>query len=94
MVKMTEQEMNDGIAGIYVSMSDPNSLVSDKDLHMLLKKSKRRVSVHSEDFYELVGDDDGIFGCMSLMACEDHCPKHLPLQNKISKSPSLNPPLI
>ncbi|MCJ8325794.1 MAG: fumarate reductase iron-sulfur subunit [Campylobacterales bacterium] len=38
----------------------------------------------AEDFYELVGDDDGIFGCMSLMACEDHCPKHLPLQNKIA----------
>jgi len=38
----------------------------------------------AEDFYELIGDDDGIFGCMSLMACEDHCPKHLPLQNKIA----------
>ncbi|MGM0520313.1 MAG: fumarate reductase iron-sulfur subunit [Campylobacterota bacterium] len=38
----------------------------------------------AEDFYELIGDDDGIFGCMSLMACEDHCPKNLPLQNKIA----------
>lgn len=38
----------------------------------------------AEDFYELIGDDDGIFGCMSLLACEDHCPKHLPLQNKIA----------
>ena len=38
----------------------------------------------TEDFYELVGDDNGIFGCMSLLACEDHCPKHLPLQNKIA----------
>ncbi len=37
-----------------------------------------------EDFYELIGDDDGIFGCMSLLACEDHCPKHLPLQEKIA----------
>jgi fumarate reductase iron-sulfur subunit len=37
-----------------------------------------------EDFYELVGDDDGIFGCMSLMGCEDHCPKNLPLQTKIA----------
>jgi fumarate reductase iron-sulfur subunit len=36
------------------------------------------------DFYELIGDDNGIFGCMSLMACEDHCPKQLPLQNKIA----------
>ncbi len=37
-----------------------------------------------EDFYELIGDDNGIFGCMSLMGCEDHCPKNLPLQNKIA----------
>lgn len=37
-----------------------------------------------EDYYELVGDDDGIFGCMSLLACEDNCPKHLPLQSKIA----------
>jgi len=36
------------------------------------------------DYYELIGDDDGIFGCMSLMACEDHCPKELPLQEKIA----------
>lgn len=57
---ITEQEMNDGIAGIYVSMSDPNSLVSDKDLHMLLKKSKRLVSIHSEDFYELEKRKDKI----------------------------------
>jgi len=37
-----------------------------------------------EDFYELIGDDNGIFGCMALMACEDHCPKKLPLQEKIA----------
>ncbi len=37
-----------------------------------------------EDFYELVGDDNGVFGCMSLLACEDNCPKHLPLQSKIA----------
>lgn len=36
------------------------------------------------DFYELVGDDDGVFGCMSLLGCEDYCPKHLPLQSKIA----------
>ena len=37
-----------------------------------------------EDFYEIIGDDDGIFGCMSLMACEDHCPKDLSLQSRIA----------
>ncbi len=37
-----------------------------------------------EDFYELIGDDNGVFGCMSLLGCEDNCPKHLPLQSKIA----------
>ena len=37
-----------------------------------------------EDFYELVGDDDGVFGCMSLLACHDVCPKDLPLQSQIA----------
>jgi len=37
-----------------------------------------------DDFYELIGDDNGIFGCMSLLGCEDHCPKDLPLQTKIA----------
>jgi fumarate reductase iron-sulfur subunit len=37
-----------------------------------------------EDFYELVGDDDGVFGCMSLLGCHDVCPKQLPLQTQIA----------
>lgn len=36
------------------------------------------------DFYELVGDDAGVFGCMSLLACHDVCPKQLPLQTQIA----------
>lgn len=37
-----------------------------------------------EDFYELIGDEEGVFGCMSLLGCEDVCPKDLPLQTKIA----------
>ncbi|HEX5865780.1 MAG TPA: fumarate reductase iron-sulfur subunit [Casimicrobiaceae bacterium] len=37
-----------------------------------------------EDFYELVGDDSGVFGCMSLLACHDVCPKSLPLATQIA----------
>jgi fumarate reductase iron-sulfur subunit len=37
-----------------------------------------------EDFYELVGDDNGVFGCMSLLGCHDVCPKNLPLQTQIA----------
>ena len=37
-----------------------------------------------DDYYELIGDEDGVFGCMALMGCEDVCPKDLPLQHKIA----------
>jgi len=36
------------------------------------------------DYYELVGTDDGVFGCMSLLACHDVCPKQLPLSTQIA----------
>ncbi len=36
------------------------------------------------DFYEIVGDDQGVFGCMSLLACHDVCPKNLPLATQIA----------
>ena len=38
----------------------------------------------NEDYYNLIGDESGVFGCMSLMGCEDVCPKELPLQSKIA----------
>ena len=36
------------------------------------------------DYYELVGDDSGVFGCMTLLGCEDLCPKDLPLATQIA----------
>jgi len=36
-----------------------------------------------QDYYEIIGNDMGIFGCMGLLACEDVCPKHLSLQNQL-----------
>jgi len=36
------------------------------------------------DYYELIGDDDGVFGCMSLLGCQDVCPKDLDLQTQIA----------
>lgn len=36
------------------------------------------------DYYDLVGDDSGVFGCMSLLACHDVCPKDLKLQTQIA----------
>jgi fumarate reductase iron-sulfur subunit len=36
------------------------------------------------DFYELVGNDDGVFGCLTLLGCVDVCPKDLPLAGQIA----------
>jgi len=43
-----------------------------------------RDSRDDEDFYDVVGNDDGVFGCMSLLGCHDVCPKQLPLQTQIA----------
>ena len=36
------------------------------------------------NYYQLVGDDEGVFGCMTLLGCHDVCPKSLPLQTQIA----------
>jgi fumarate reductase iron-sulfur subunit len=36
------------------------------------------------DYYALVGDDGGIFGCMSLLGCHDVCPKGLSLRSQLA----------
>lgn len=37
-----------------------------------------------DDWYHVIGNDEGVFGCMALMGCEDSCPKDLPHQHKIA----------
>lgn len=37
-----------------------------------------------EDFYALIGNDEGVFGCMTLLGCHDVCPKELPLQTQLA----------
>ena len=36
------------------------------------------------DYYEVIGDENGVFGCMTLLGCEDVCPKNLPLAQQIA----------
>ena len=38
----------------------------------------------SNNWYEIIGSDEGIFGCMGLLACDDYCPKDIPLQKSLS----------
>ncbi len=37
-----------------------------------------------EDLYQLVGDETGVFGCKTLLGCEDSCPKNLSLATQIA----------
>ncbi len=37
-----------------------------------------------EEYYEVVGAEEGAFGCMGLMACDDNCPMEIPLQTQLS----------
>ena len=46
---------------------------------MLDPRDKRR----NDDYFDVIGTDEGIFGCMGLLACEDVCPKDLPLQDQL-----------
>ena len=46
---------------------------------MLDPRDRRRDS----EYFEVIGTDEGVFGCMGLLACEDVCPKSLPLQDQL-----------
>ena len=36
------------------------------------------------EVFEVVGMDDGIFGCIGLLGCQDYCPKGLPLATQMA----------
>ncbi len=37
-----------------------------------------------DDFYHVIGNQDGVFGCMTLLGCQDNCPKDLPHMQQIA----------
>jgi fumarate reductase iron-sulfur subunit len=37
-----------------------------------------------DEYYDLIGDDDGVFGCMTLLGCHEVCPKGLSLQTQLA----------
>ncbi|GGQ31045.1 fumarate reductase iron-sulfur subunit [Shewanella litoralis] len=43
-----------------------------------------RDSRTSDDFYHVIGNQDGVFGCMTLLGCQDACPKNLPHMQQIA----------
>ena len=36
------------------------------------------------EVFEVVGDDNGVFGCIGVLACDDYCPKDLPLATQMA----------
>ncbi len=38
----------------------------------------------ADDFYHVIGNQDGVFGCMTLLGCQDNCPKDLPHLQQIA----------
>jgi fumarate reductase iron-sulfur subunit len=36
------------------------------------------------EFFDVVGTDTGVFGCVGLLACDDYCPKDLPLREQLA----------
>lgn len=36
------------------------------------------------EFFEVISTEEGVFGCVGLLACEDYCPKELPLATQLA----------
>lgn len=47
----------------------------------LLDPRDQRANV---DFYDVVGTEEGAFGCVGLLGCHDYCPKDLPLVEQLA----------
>jgi len=37
-----------------------------------------------QEYFEVVGSADGVFGCVGLMACDDNCPVGVPLRGQLT----------
>lgn len=35
-------------------------------------------------YFEVMGTDEGVYGCIGLMACDDLCPQEIPLQGQLA----------
>ncbi|KPV45231.1 fumarate reductase iron-sulfur subunit [Alicyclobacillus ferrooxydans] len=37
-----------------------------------------------QEYFEVVASEDGVFGCVGLMACDDNCPVGVPLRSQLA----------
>lgn len=67
------------VAGCGVANVNPN-FVGPAGLNRIARfMMDPRDARDDDDWFDVVADDDGVFGCVGLMACHDVCPKDLPL---------------
>ena len=67
------------VAGCGVANVNPD-FVGAAGLNRIARFMKdSRDARDADDWFEVVSDENGIFGCVGLMGCHDVCPKDLPL---------------
>ena len=67
------------IAGCGVANVNPD-FVGAAGLNRIARFMRDPRDARSEDdWFEVVSDENGVFGCIGLMGCHDVCPKELPL---------------
>lgn len=58
--------------------------ITQEQAEQRLRVEMARIECSEPDYYDIIGDDDGVFGCMSLLGCHDVVPKELPLATQIA----------
>jgi len=75
-----EQRMDDDVAQkLYVANVKPG-FTGPAGLNRIARFAMDpRDTRDDSDWYEVISNSQGVFGCLGLMACHDVCPKELPL---------------
>lgn len=63
-----------GVANVNGDFAGPAGL--NRVARFMLDPRDRR---EDADWFDIVANEDGVFGCLGMMACHDVCPKELPL---------------
>lgn len=71
-------------AGCATANINPDFITAAGALKVARFLADPRDSRSSADWYNVIGTEDGIFGCLSLLACHDFCPKNIPLQSRLA----------
>jgi len=72
------------IAGCTTMSLKPNFIGAAGILRVARFYTDPRDERNEKDFYDILGTEEGMFGCMSLLACDDFCPKEIPLMSQLA----------